>query len=108
MCKLNITEIDIIPILPKDGLVAFASAVINNQIYIGSIAIHTSPNSALGYRLVYPIKILPNGKTINCVRPINKETGELIQKLIIEKFQFIIDNVIRKEERNAKLQSRIS
>lgn len=90
MSKLEISEIQIIPIKPKDGLVAFASCVINESLYIGNIAIYTSPNRPEGYRLLYASKILPNGKEINCVHPINREAGELISKAIIGKFRDII------------------
>lgn len=87
MSELLITEIQIIPVKPKDGLVAFASCVINNFLYIGNIAIYTSLTNPEGYRLVYPIKILPNGKEINCVHPINKEAGKTIAKHIMGKFK---------------------
>jgi len=87
MHELLISEIQIIPVKPRDGLVAFVSCVINNSLYIGNIAIYTSPTNPEGYRLVYPMKVLPNGKEINCVHPINKEAGEIISKSIIGKFK---------------------
>lgn len=81
-----VTEIQIIPIKPKNGLVAFASCVINNQLYLGNIAIYTSFSSADGFRLVYPLKKLPTGKEINCVHPINREAGKKIKKTILAKY----------------------
>ena len=90
MEKLFISEIQIIPVKPKEGLVAFASCVINNALYLGNIAIYTSPTNPEGYRLVYPMKVLPNGKEINCVHPINKESGEAIAKSIIRKYKDLI------------------
>ncbi len=87
MSEFEISEIQVIPIKPKEGLVAFASCIINNALYIGNIAIYTSPSTQSGFRLIYPVKILPNGKEINCVHPINKEAGELISKAIIKKFR---------------------
>lgn len=85
--ELSPTEIQIIPVKPKDGLVAFASCVVNNSLYIGNIAIYTSPTNPEGYRLVYPLKTLPNGKEINCVHPITKEAGDTISKAIIRKYK---------------------
>jgi len=85
MKEVVISEIQIIPIKPKDGLVAFASFVIDDQFYVGDIAIYTRP-SGQDYRLVYPCKILPNGKRINCFHPINRETGECMKKAIIDKY----------------------
>ncbi|MGP8321200.1 MAG: hypothetical protein ACT6FE_02585 [Methanosarcinaceae archaeon] len=37
---MKITEIQIVPIKANNGLVAFASVVLNNQLYLGSIGIH--------------------------------------------------------------------
>jgi len=90
MNELFISEIQIIPVKPKEGLVAFASFIINDFLYIGNVGIYTSLSRPEGYRLVYPSKTLPNGKEINCVHPINKETGELISKAIIGKFKQIV------------------
>lgn len=90
MCELKISEIQIIPIKPKDGLVAFASCVVNNYLYIGNIAIYTSPTRPEGFRLVFPSKMLPNGKEINCVHPINKTAGELITTNIIKRYKEIL------------------
>ena len=93
MRKFEVSEIQIVPVKPKEGLVAFASCVINQSFYIGNIAIYTSPKRPEGYRLVYPSKVLPNGKEINCVFPINKETGDLITAAIISRFREIITKV---------------
>ena len=90
MEKIQASEVQIIPVKPKEGLVAFASCVINNALYIGNIAVYTSQSTQSGFRLVYPVKILPNGKEVNCVHPINREAGELISKAIIGKFRDII------------------
>lgn len=95
MNELFISEIQIIPVKPKEGLVAFASCVINESLYIGNIAIYTSPSKLEGYRLVYPSKILPTGKEISCIHPINKESGELISKAIIGRFKEIASKIIR-------------
>lgn len=91
MKELRITEVQIVPVKPKDGLVAFASCVINGTLYAGNIAVHTSLSAADGLRLVYPDKILPNGKVINCFHPITKEAGEKIRKAIISKYLDICD-----------------
>ncbi len=90
MSGLEISEIQVIPVKPKEGLVAFASCIVNKALYIGNIAIYTSPSTQEGFRLVYPVKTLPNGKEINCVHPINKEAGEAILKEIIRKFREVI------------------
>jgi len=95
MSEFEISEIQVIPIKPKEGLVAFASCVINDSLYIGSVAVYSSPSTQSGFRLVYPVKILPNGKEIHCVHPISKEAGELISKAIIKKFREVISKATR-------------
>ena len=80
-----ITEPVVIPIKPTEkGLLAFASCVVNNAISLNSIAVYSRPNG--GYRLVYPLKVLPNGKELNIFYPINRETGEIMQNAIIDKY----------------------
>jgi stage V sporulation protein G len=90
MGNISISEIQIVPVKPNNGLVAFASCVVNNSLYIGNIAIYTSPLSRNGFRLVYPAKVLPNGKEINCVHPINRETGAAITAAVINKYERLL------------------
>jgi stage V sporulation protein G len=90
MSDISISEVQIIPIKPRNGLVAFASCILNKSLYIGNIAIYTSPTSGDGYRLVYPARILPNGKEICCVHPINRETGRAISAAVIDRYKEIL------------------
>ena len=98
MNEIVISEVQIIPVKPRNGLVAFASCVIYNSFYLGNIAIYTSPSSCFGYRLVYPAKELPNGKQINCVHPINKNTGNIIESHIIKQYEKLMEKVVRRNE----------
>ena len=84
---MKITEIQIIPIKSRDGLVAFASIVLENSVYLGSIGVYTRINGS-GYRITYPTKIIGD-KSINIYHPINKETSETIEKAIISKVKKI-------------------
>ena len=97
MNELAVSEIQIIPIKPKDGLVAFASCVINNQLYLGNIAIYTSPSSLDGFRLVYPSRAV-NGTQLSIVHPIAKEAGLIIQKQIVERYIKLMENLTKGEE----------
>jgi len=92
---MQISEIQILPVKPRDGLIAFVSCVLNDQFFIGNIAVYTSPSNAEGYRLVYPSKILPNGKSISCIHPINRVTGDEIQKVVIKKYEEFIEKVTK-------------
>jgi len=83
---LTVGEVEIYPVRPRGGLVAFASCVVNGSLYLGNIAIHTRADG-MGYRLVFPDKTLPNGKLIQCVHPVTREAGDLLLRSIIEKFE---------------------
>ena len=78
---MKITEIQITPIKPKNGLIAFASVILENSLYLGSIGVYTRLDGS-GYRITYPTKKIGN-KDINIYHPINKETSKLIEKTII-------------------------
>ena len=85
--KSKITEINIIPIQPKKGLVAIASCVINNEFYLGSIGIYTIIKG--GYRITYPNK--KSGlSTINIFHPISKELGDAIENAIVKEYEDLI------------------
>ena len=86
----TITEIQIVPIKPIDGLVGFASLVLDQKIYLGSIGIHTRIDGS-GYRLTYPTKKIGD-KSINLYHPINRELGLAIEQAILEKVEKVFDN----------------
>jgi DNA-binding cell septation regulator SpoVG len=98
MKEFVISEIQITPIKPQGSLVAFASCVVNEALYIGDIAIHSSLTNTEGFRLVYPDKTLLSGKKLNCVYPINRESGAIISGAIIGEYKKLILKVWRKSE----------
>lgn len=81
---MKISEIQIIPIKPKDGIVAFASFVINEKIYFSSVAIMTRPSG--DYRLIYPTKKVL-GRDISIYHPIKQDIGVAIQEAVITKYE---------------------
>lgn len=87
--KPKITEIQIVPIKPQAGLVAFASFVLDNSLYLSSIGIITRPEG--GYRLLYPTKKI-GPKSINIYHPINREFAQSIEKEVIAKFEDVMNN----------------
>ena len=96
MNRLEISELQIIPIKPKNGLLAFCSFIINNQFYIGSVAIYARLNGA--YRLVYPSKSLPNGYKTSCVHPISKETGRIVEQAVVKSFKDLMKKLRESED----------
>lgn len=79
--SFQITEVQIIPIKPNNGLVAFASCVLNNSLYVGSIAIHQKLDAS-GYRLTYPTKKIGNDN-MHVYHPITKIASEAIETTIL-------------------------
>jgi DNA-binding cell septation regulator SpoVG len=86
--KIQISEVKIEFIKPCDGIVAFASVVINDAICLSSIAIYKKL-SAEGYRITYPSK----GK-FNIFHPISREAGYAIETAVLEKFQEVMSKVV--------------
>jgi len=93
MTEISITEIQIVPIQAQNGLVAFASFVINDVLYIGNVAIYTSPARPSGFRLVYPAKKLGNGTNVKSVRPISAHVDNAIEKAIIGEYKRVMLNL---------------
>ena len=85
---MKITEIQIIPIKPQNGLVGFASVVLNNDFYLGSIGIHKKIDGS-GYRITYPTKKIGD-KNINIYHPINAKASKIIEEAIISKAEQIL------------------
>lgn len=85
----KITEVQIIPIKANNGLVAFASVVFDNSLYLGSIGIHKKIDGS-GYRITYPTKKI-GSKDLNIYHPINKETSFLLENTIIRKVKEILE-----------------
>ena len=79
----KITEIEITPVKPRGGLIAFASFLIDEKFYVSSIAIFTKIDGT-GYRLVYPTKKVGN-KNLNIFHPINSGVGKIIDEVVIRK-----------------------
>jgi stage V sporulation protein G len=79
----KITEVEIIPIKPINGLIGFASVVIDDRLYIGSIGIYRKLDN-LDYRITYPTKKVGT-KNINICHPITRELGWMIEAAIIKK-----------------------
>ena len=94
---MEISEIQIVPIKPVNGLVGFASFVFNNCFYISSIGIYTRPQG--GYRLTYPTRRGTNSN-FNIIHPINKETANQIEKAVIDKFEEVTKSYVRHNQIN--------
>lgn len=86
---MQISEVEITPIKPSGGLVGFASCLIDEWLYLGSIGIMTRLSG--GYRLTYPTKNI-GGASVNLFHPVNKYAGQQLEQAIINEYE----NVMKK------------
>ena len=84
---MKITEVQIDFIKPNNGLIAFASLVVNEDIYLSSIGIHKKIDGT-GYRLTYP-----NKDKHSVYYPINKTAGQAIENAIFKKLKDVMKRV---------------
>ena len=84
---MKITEVQIDFIKPKDGLIAFASLVLNGDVYLSSIGIHKKVDGT-GFRLTYPSK----GKH-SVFYPINRIAGQAIESEIFKKLKDVMNKI---------------
>lgn len=84
----KLSEIQITPVKPIDGLVGFASVVFDNSFYLGGIGVYTRP--AGGFRLTYPTRKSPTG-SLNVFHPINRSIAEYLEQAVAERFEEIMN-----------------
>jgi len=85
---MKISEVNIILIKPRDGLIGFASVVVDNALFMGSIGIHQKLNGN-GYRLTYPTKQAGMQRT-DIFHPINSVAGKTIENAIMSKLNDVM------------------
>jgi hypothetical protein len=91
--KRDISEVIFHPIKPTSkGLICYVSFTYDNSIRVNEVSIYTRP--AGGYRLLYPIKLLANGKTVSCVYPINKEIGTALETFLLAEYSAFLKKTI--------------
>ncbi|NCP67828.1 hypothetical protein GW756_05750 [bacterium] len=81
----KISEIEIIPIKPQKGLLAFANFVLDEKLFVSSVAIHSKIDGS-GYRLTYPKK-----NKFDLFHPINRQTSKAIEEAIISEFKNVMN-----------------
>ena len=88
---IKISEIQIVPVTSNNGLVGFASFVIDGAFLLSSIGIFTC--SERQFRLTYP-KRTNTRQNLNFFFPINKEVAQQVEFEIIKKFKETVVNKI--------------
>lgn len=93
--KVNISEIVFYPIKPTNkGLVSYVSFTYDDSIRIQDCGIYTRPQG--GYRILYPIKVLANGKSISSVYPIHRDIGVSIEDFLLLEYSKFVKEKIKK------------
>lgn len=85
---MKISEVQVAPIKPQGGLVAFASFVIDGAVYCGSVGIITRPSG--GFRLLYPTKPVA-GRQIDVFHPISGQAGSEIERAVLRKYEDVMN-----------------
>ncbi len=95
--RIKISEIIFFPITPTPkGLVCYVSFTYNQSLRIQDCGIYTRQDGS-GYRILYPIKKLANGKKISSVYPINKDVGKPIEDFLLIKYDKFTKERLKKE-----------
>ncbi|MDG2264790.1 MAG: hypothetical protein P8L47_01560 [Candidatus Marinamargulisbacteria bacterium] len=84
---MKISDVQIDLIKPNNGLIAFASLVLNGDVYLSSIGIHKKIDGT-GYRITYPSK----GK-YSIYYPINRSAGQTLETAIFKKLNDVMKAV---------------
>jgi DNA-binding cell septation regulator SpoVG len=98
---MKISEVNIVPIKAVDGLVAFASCVVNEQLYIGSLGVHRRLDGT-GYRITYPTRRV-GARELNYYYPINKQAGSAIEQAIVAKCHELFEKSDDHNDRHSKV-----
>lgn len=91
---MNITEVNITPVKPFNNLVAFASIVVDTNLYLNSIAIYVRMDGSL--RLLYPTR-KTGEHSINIFHPINRTASKQIEDAIFEKYNELVQRSVDDE-----------
>ncbi len=86
---MQVSEVNIVPVKPDSGLIAFASCVVDASLYLGSIAVFTRLNG--GFRLVYPTKKI-GGQNLHYFHPISREAAQAIDDAVLPRVQELFGN----------------
>lgn len=100
MQAVRISEVQVVPIKPVNGLVGFASCVVDERFYLGSIGIHKRLDGT-GYRLTYPAKKV-GSRQINYFHPVTKEAGQAIELAVYAKCNELFEGSDEQDGRHRK------
>jgi stage V sporulation protein G len=85
---MRVTEVEISFVKPRNGLVAFASVVLDDQLFLSGIAIHKKLTGS-GHRLTYPRRKV-GATQFTVFHPIRKPIGFAIEQAIFRKLKDVM------------------
>lgn len=83
---MKISKIKVKKVQPKDGLVGFASCIIDDSLYLGNIAIFTRLGETDRMRLVFPVKEIGDNK-LSMFHPVNAQLYYLLEQAIADEYK---------------------
>lgn len=75
-----VNSVNIKFIKPHNGLIGFANVVVDNNLYLSSIAIFERIDRT--YRLQYPTKKISDGREVHVFAPINQTTNKTLEEAV--------------------------
>jgi DNA-binding cell septation regulator SpoVG len=88
---MQVTEVQIVLIKPKNGMIGFANVVLDDSLYISSIGIHRKLNGS-GHRLTYPTRRTGTGQQSHIFHPIRKEMSKALEAAIFCKLKDVMSH----------------
>ncbi len=85
---MTVKKVEIIPIKPQDGLLAFASIEIDDCIYIGSIGVHKRRDGS-GFRITFPTRKIGSHQLSIC-HPTTPGLSKEIESAITSKAEEVL------------------
>lgn len=85
----RVSEVQVAVIKPNNGLVAFASFVLDDKIYLSSVGVHQRLDGT-GYRLTYPTKKVGQ-QDVNLFHPITKELSVAVELAVTDKIKEVMN-----------------
>lgn len=82
---VTVSSIQLVPVRPTDGLVAFATFVLDGKYSVAHVAIRTRLDG--GLRITFPTKILRTGKELPCFLPTSSEISRAIEEAVLAKYE---------------------
>ncbi len=80
---MTVTKVEILPIHPQNGLMAFACVELDGRFYVSSIGVHRKRDGS-GYRITYPTKRIGEYSQTIC-HPITQALSKEIEHAVCEK-----------------------